>query len=293
MPIPFKCPQCGHEGKARDELKGRIVKCPSCKGSIEIEMFAGLDEVLKSLPPPAELTSPPPPVPEMKLIVRKPVVVPPPIPSEPAATPQQSKVSAAAQPEPWLSVFASWPWRKIASALLIVGFLATLFQPPSLLVLVHYLCLLAVVWFAAELVRNRWWKSMPLILSGVLAIAVGIAYYKYVDCYLNTWNERGEDATRHYTDWHWRSGSDQWPYLRHYSVALPNRGLFSADGGFSETGKMHSLWTEHIFSPGKENIAGYELDGYDCDEWGIGCTKKTWYWYGDEITEGEWHLRNK
>lgn len=36
MPINYKCPKCGRSGKTRDDLAGRIVKCPGCDGSIEL-----------------------------------------------------------------------------------------------------------------------------------------------------------------------------------------------------------------------------------------------------------------
>jgi DNA-directed RNA polymerase subunit RPC12/RpoP len=36
MPITYHCQRCGRSGKAKDELAGRIVKCPGCDASIEM-----------------------------------------------------------------------------------------------------------------------------------------------------------------------------------------------------------------------------------------------------------------
>lgn len=45
------------------------------------------------------------------------------------------------------------------------------------------------------------------------------------------------------------------------------------EGGMSESNKPHGKWKYTCFEP----------------FW----KKEVWYWYGEEITEGEWHLRNK
>lgn len=58
--------------------------------------------------------------------------------------------------------------------------------------------------------------------------------------------------------------------MKHRWVRFASGG--SAEGDFSESGKQHGQWT------------------YVDDDWKV---THTWYWYGEEITEGEWYLRNK
>lgn len=36
MAIPFRCANCGHSGRGRDGVAGRIVKCPKCQASVEL-----------------------------------------------------------------------------------------------------------------------------------------------------------------------------------------------------------------------------------------------------------------
>ena len=296
MPIPFKCPQCGHEGKARDELEGRIVKCPGCKGSIEIELFAGLDEVLKSLPPPPAFS--PPPAPEKKLIIRKPVVVPStklPIqpPAVPPATPKQDEPEKEmGGREALRTIHESIPYRGIAWVVLTITFLVTLWReegPPNL---VHYVCLMAISWLAVATVRQRWWKGMWPFLPAVFAVALAVGYFKYVDRYNHYWTNLNDGIEYTYNDWHWKSGSWNGPYWREFSYHDPEEaGWYRSSGAFSESGKQHGPWKQSMLMPNKKLISTFESDGFKCNR--IGCDKTTWYWYGEVITEGEWHLRNK
>ena len=36
MAIPYSCPHCGHQGKAPDQLSGKVVKCKSCGSPFQV-----------------------------------------------------------------------------------------------------------------------------------------------------------------------------------------------------------------------------------------------------------------
>jgi hypothetical protein len=39
MPIPAKCPSCGHTGRAPDKALGKTIKCPECGSKVKLEVF--------------------------------------------------------------------------------------------------------------------------------------------------------------------------------------------------------------------------------------------------------------
>ena len=49
--------------------------------------------------------------------------------------------------------------------------------------------------------------------------------------------------------------------------------MAKVEGTYSESGKKHGEWTTTVYSPFKQT--------------------EEYFWYGEQITEGEWHLRNK
>ena len=76
--------------------------------------------------------------------------------------------------------------------------------------------------------------------------------------------------------WESRAGVDYvdrfsgWGRTIYYRTMVHPDGT-RGSGGMSASGKPHGEW--------------YVQDG--------GRSGKVWFWFGDEITEGEWHLRNK
>lgn len=46
-------------------------------------------------------------------------------------------------------------------------------------------------------------------------------------------------------------------------------------GGYSQSGQAHGAWEQFTYGPNGST------------------TERQWYWYGEVISEGEWHLRNK
>jgi TM2 domain-containing membrane protein YozV/glutaredoxin len=68
MPIPVACPSCAARFKAPDNLAGRTVKCPQCKGSIAIPIPLPQQAVQSATASPlpdlltSQQTPPPPPV---------------------------------------------------------------------------------------------------------------------------------------------------------------------------------------------------------------------------------------
>jgi hypothetical protein len=61
--------------------------------------------------------------------------------------------------------------------------------------------------------------------------------------------------------------------------ALRKRILESA-GPMAPSGNPHGMWVDTVY----DNSEALDL---------VGNSRTAFYWYGDEVSEGEWHLRNK
>jgi hypothetical protein len=92
------------------------------------------------------------------------------------------------------------------------------------------------------------------------------------------WGKNGVSLSHHHTDDGWTVGTT---YSRFNAIPLRQSFIrlepFGFSGGpLSESGKKHGHWT----AIGMRN----EIEQLPSNRW---------FWYGEEITEGEWHLRNK
>lgn len=117
----------------------------------------------------------------------------------------------------------------------------------------------------------RWKKlTASLIVVASLAGAIALGCHKYYSrTHVQLWTN--DDGTRYvdtYRIWDNR-------HLHRYVVVSDETGnpTLIDEGPMSESSRPHGKWT-HINVP---------LDS----------TTAHWYWYGEAITEGEWHLRNK
>ncbi len=170
---------------------------------------------------------------------------------------------------------------------------AGLRQEPGGWVFFHYAALGAAVFLLCEAVdRNYVKRNIPRVAYLLLAAAALLLFGTF-DGYEETWTNieskdwgkpdtqlpgyhgfdlelRGQKHTvYHDSRWRW-SGAIYW---RDFTVYGRNGEPFSSQGPMSTTNKPHGHWTEFSWS---------DFETHD-----------RWYWYGDEVTEGEWHLRNR
>jgi len=150
-----------------------------------------------------------------------------------------------------------------------ITWLCTLWRPPSLLLLLNYPALAGLIVLVTRAACRRvpWPKLRPPVVVASCLVAL----------WLNGWADRYD---RRYRD---KDGalkvitrgrfSSRWNEKWIIYPAESDSLLLSANGPLSKSGKMHGKWT-WLWKKGKP-------------------LTYTWHWYGEEITEGEWHLRNK
>jgi hypothetical protein len=214
--------------------------------------------------------------PQCKTINKVPVpdgfdqLLPPPIVPPPAITPAEPKPPRKL---PSWEDLAPIVW-KTTLAVSIVGFLITVRTPPGPLVFWHYVGLMVAVGLIAYKLVKRF-KPYWSIWIAIGAAIVAANLWSRWDYAIEHWTKPsdGRDGTYHYTDYIYR-GNDS-PFYRSMYVFWKNGGYYSAEGEFSESGKQHGKWHSHSFED--ESSSSTDI----------------WYWYGEPITEGDWHLRNQ
>ncbi len=149
-----------------------------------------------------------------------------------------------------------------------------------------YLCLLVVGAAATILIERKWQWRWTRVAGGVLTVAV-VFGWGYFDTYKSQWISGTERFTDLYGQW---SGKHLHRRLYHYSsedACRDDKYEFDYDleseGPMAGTGKPHGMWTQH---PGFKRRAEYM-------ETNQPYTTTLFFWYGEPITEGEWHLRNR
>lgn len=194
-------------------------------------------------------------------------LLPPPVVPPPTITPTAPK--PARKLPSWVrSPRLSWRAWLIMSGL---AFLLTLRTPPGPWVLLHYLALIFAVGLLATRIAQprvpQWSKWIALGAALLAAWLWGRSdyYIKHEDKF----RENG-DLESVITEYVYRS--QYRPFYQETSV-WTEKGYGRLEGGYSESGKRHGRWKS--FST--DDITG----------------QTEWYWYGEPITEGEWHLRNK
>lgn len=149
--------------------------------------------------------------------------------------------------------------------------------------MLHYASLISAIFILglyASLVVNRKW----LIKTGLgIALVFTIVWWN-VDYSVQNWSTEGEsdEWTLRYKDYV-RRGSSR-PYYREFSMTKRDSYLvtYKSEGAMTETGKQHGKWMWHSFDWDAASGSDSRFD-----------SGNDFYWYGDKITEGEWHLREK
>lgn len=116
----------------------------------------------------------------------------------------------------------------------------------------------AVQWHSSN--RRRDFAIVAVI--AVLWISWKVTSDFYIETWTNTFGDQVEDRFRAWGNVHIRR-----------DVSFSDRSG-SMSGPMSPSGKPHGAWVVTYLELGKPD-------------------EQIWYWYGDRISEGEWHLRNK
>ena len=248
-----------------------------------------------------EMRSPPPPPPpgqrENPLQVHfPPARLPPPLPRPINHLPLgKNPLRAAAQSQSPLVFLPaslrvrSWPWATTAGIMLFV-WLATIQSPQSsVFVAFHYATLAAACVGATIAICNGFFHGRHVLWAAPLAVVIAWGSYgpfdqyekervsversdgKYVDVFDRSTPVPGK-ATRIYQDSYWRwSGKHFYRFYESYDSK--GKRIYSSHGPMAGNGRLHGEWIGI--------------------EWHDSNITHEWYWYGEEITEGEWHLRNR
>jgi hypothetical protein len=108
------------------------------------------------------------------------------------------------------------------------------------------------------------WQMTPVIWITLLVIVLSSVYYVRFGTYDRYWTDQETDIS--YIDTRSR-------WTKDYVFRKVRGKSWSAEGPFLGTGKQHGHW---------ENV-----------DWSDKFTvTHEFYWYGEPITEGTWHLRN-
>jgi hypothetical protein len=185
-----------------------------------------------------------------------------------------------------------WGWMTVLATIGWVMFLATLFSPPSRAVAVCYVGLLVGVMAPFEGVRARnatrsWakWLRPAGIVCMIAAVVLFARYDHFQRTWCTEWNPeklRYEETAKSplsikrgvvYHDTYTRFDSHiTFRDLTTYDA--DGHLLRSSRGPMTASNKPHGEWKVVMWQP-------------DCS---IG---REWYWYGEEVSEGEWHLRDR
>jgi hypothetical protein len=178
--------------------------------------------------------------------------------------------------------------KSAAAGAIIVAFLLTLRVDEGTPLLLHYASLLAgLAWVSRVAVRRAarpwlWWLAAPAIFGVVMT-------WWHFDYGVSRWVDEIDGQAYRFTDWRRRGTS----HLYYREVDYDDEfGMNTITMGFSESGKKHGPYEHSILSSfDDDQRAELEAAGYEVSEF-FGADLHEWYWYGEKITEGEWHLRN-
>jgi hypothetical protein len=196
----------------------------------------------------------------------------------PTAIPQQPKRTPNYQHAAF-QYLSKLPWKSLGVTALVLSFLLTLRTPPGLLILLHYGALLLFAYWMTWLAIWEWlpswhntWKVKTAAVVAAVACACAWWYYDYSIMEWRTRSKADANEIVYFTDYGWRGTAT--PFYRKIRVGeYPHAYL--AEGALTESSKRHGPWKTT-----------------DWPEGGHLHVSDEWYWYGEEITEGEWHLRN-
>jgi len=113
--------------------------------------------------------------------------------------------------------------------------------------------------------RTAKWIGIPITLAAVVA-------WGYFDTYESTWHNENVRFTDTYSRW---GGNLVYRDLDIFeNEARQGLPVFSEEGPMAGTGRPHGEWKVMIWKPDLRSETQF-------------------YWYGEEIDEGEWYLRNR
>lgn len=170
----------------------------------------------------------------------------------------------------------------------------TLRSPPSVLVLVNYLALVGIC-VASTGFAYQWYRSWITLMVGVAVSVILVFAYGSTDRYVSRWSSlyeplqgrhvgrpvrfTGLDRYTHshivyrdiYTRWTGRILHRSMSYYAGDGSMLP---ILDQSGPMSPGWNPHGEWVMQYYAPSFKN-------------------ERSWYWYGENISEGEWYLRSK
>lgn len=190
----------------------------------------------------------------------------------PSASRAQLPVAVTEKPtvdRPPLRLRETWPTWAI-----VLGLLGWLCSASSMSRSVPLLCYPSIALIGAGITANsmrkyawRWTK-----LTGLLITIAAIYLWGRYDTYDESWSKDNVRYTDTYTRWgHQHIYRDLDAYETPVTAEKWSDRVWSAHGPIAGTGKFHGEWT-YI-------------------DWRDFRTESKFYWYGEEISEGEWHLR--
>jgi len=310
--LPFHCPHCQVIGEADGKFAGRLVKCPKCKRAFRIESGTPVVE-----PPPISVAQK-----TVKTKVEK-------LPGwffrwGIAAMGATSVIGFSIlvvctlllphsffygmyfslatllagvcailltvlrgliarngkYPENYRRKYCSRGW-VAAITLFIVVCLFSKRSGNGWLILVHYASFVATAASIVEFLKIKVsWARIRWAGIAVTMLAVGIWWSN--DYCVDTWTkEAGEFDTfeTEYKDYYRRLSKR--PYYRKMNLRKPGEFLtwYISQGPMTDTGKPHGKWSWTNLD--------WDAKPFESKQ-GI-----KFYWYGEELSEGNWHLRNK
>ena len=261
------CPYCNQQINLAAG-HGEQVECPSCGHPLRV--------VAKAPPPPPPVT--------------------PAFPAE--SPPPASEHHTAAELIPIGRCITRWLRESTAAAGVACVF-ASLFwlgglgQPLGPFVFCHYAALGVACWFLCDAIRRQWIKRACRRVWYLVPIAAVLFTFWSLDVYEQVWTNvksqkwdkpdlqlQGDHHCdpdlegREYTVY--CDSRRRWSdviYWRSMTTHHPHSPTWTSKGPMTATNKPHGHWTGFLWSD-------FESRDY-------------WYWYGDEVTEGEWNLRNR
>jgi hypothetical protein len=276
--FPIDC-ACGTRLMAAVKDIGRKAACPKCRAMITIEHIEK-------------------PIAIRKIDESRPVE-PPPV-TKPAYEPQ------AFWPRTGRRNFAWLLQRPISTKVVVtVGIVSLIWwlggmrQEPGPWVFAHYISLGLACWCLCETIRrccfNRTYRRALYLLPVAAALLTYGNFDGYEDMWIKVdqgWDKPALEIKGHvpldsdlmqferteFRDYRWRwSGSIYWRDIAGYRKTkfLPD---WDTKGPMTATNRPHGHWITQTGIFGEPN------------EFKI---INIWYWYGEEISEGEWHLRTK
>ena len=191
----------------------------------------------------------------------------------PPVAPKTTEVATPASSAPPQAKERSTRWPKVTIGLGLFGWLVFANWGDNTMPLLTYPCIIAACVGAYKLIALRrpqsWLRIVTIVATcGLLYIWAG---------YDTIIQQRDIQATRYrdtYTRWsHRHIRRKLQSYKSANSIGAFESLEYTEEGPIAGTGKPHGEWETVVWNP-----------SFD--------VQHTFYWYGESVSEGEWHLRN-